>query len=83
LTNLAFSAKNSGFSDPRGGKFDQAANDNPLKMMNVGSLSGKQDPRFEFRGFARVGPLRLAAASGGFRIPPPLRSANSRRYSLA
>ena len=31
LMNLAFSAKNSGFSNPCGGKFAQAANDNPLK----------------------------------------------------
>jgi hypothetical protein len=58
------------FSNPWGGKFDQAANDNPLKMMDVGSLSGKQDPRFEFRGTARVGPLRFAARFSRNAKPP-------------
>jgi hypothetical protein len=70
LANLAFSAKNSRFSNPWGGKFDQAANDNPLKMMDVGSLSGKQDPRFEFGGTARVGPLRLPADPRDSRKTP-------------
>jgi len=36
-------------SNPCGGKFSQAANRNTLKTKDVGSLSGKRDPRFVHR----------------------------------
>ena len=63
LMNLMFSAKNSGFFNPFDGKFAQATDDNPLKMMDVGPLSGDPTPRFEFRDSARVGAGRLLAGA--------------------
>jgi hypothetical protein len=36
------------------------------------TLSGKRDPRFEFRDFARVGPGWLSPGSGDFKKPPSL-----------
>jgi len=55
--NLAFSAKNGGFSSPCGGKFAQAADDNPLKMMDVGSLSGDPTPGSNFATLRALGPV--------------------------
>jgi hypothetical protein len=57
LMNLAFSVKNSGFSNPRDGKFAQAANDNPLKMMDVGSLSGDPTPGSNFATLRALEPV--------------------------
>jgi hypothetical protein len=63
LINLEFSAKNSGFSIPCGGKFARAAIGDPLKMMDVGSLSGDPTPGRISRHCARW--ARLVA--GAFR----------------
>ena len=46
--------------------------DSPLKMMDVGSLSGKLDPLFLFRDFARVGARRLPVGRRARAIPLPL-----------
>jgi len=61
--NLAFSAKNNRFSNPCGRKFAQAANDNPLKMMDVGSLSANGIPGSKFAA------LRALAGGGCWHGP--------------
>jgi hypothetical protein len=57
LINWAYSAKNSGFSNPCGGKFAQAANDNPLKIMDAGPLSGTGTPGLNFATLCALGPV--------------------------
>jgi hypothetical protein len=70
--NLAFSVKNSRFSNPRDRKFAQAANDNPLKMMDVGSLSGDPTPGSNFAALRALGPVGCWRVPAGFRNPPPV-----------
>jgi hypothetical protein len=72
LMNLVFSAKNSGFSNPCGGKFAQAANDNPLKMMDVGSLSGDPTPGSNFAALRVLEPIGCAQEADGSKNPLPL-----------
>jgi hypothetical protein len=67
-----FSAKNSGFSNPCGGKFDQAAIGNSLKMMDVGSLSGDPTPGSNFATLRALGPVGCWRVPAGFRNPPPV-----------
>ena len=70
LRNLAFSAKNSRFSNPCDGKFAQAAIGNPLKTMDVDALSGDPTPGSNFATLPALGPLRLRDRRGFVEKPP-------------
>jgi hypothetical protein len=74
LMDLVFSAKNSGISNCAAGKLAQAINDNPLKMMDVGSLSGDPTPGSNFaalRALAQRGSWQNSVLS---KNPYPLRN---------
>ena len=78
LRNLAFSAKNSRFSNPCDGKFAQAAIGNPLKTVDVGALSGDPTPGSNF---AALRALDVAVARSRRRrreTPYPLRPPSGR-----